>query len=482
MSTAMSLSSGAFDCGRLQVRKLTGSEGISRLFRFDVEVVCFAEPGPMAASMLGAEVTIELRPAEPGEEAPAAVRRVHGMVIAVRDLLAAHRSDRVFRLTVAPRAHRLTLVEMQDVFLDATVPSILGDKLARAGLTGADVAMRLEGSPPKRDFVVQYKESDLAFVSRLAEHAGISFYFEHEDDLDRLVFTNFAQGFGPAGEPPVLPFRDTGAELSVFALEADHALVPSRYVVSDYDYRKPLVDLTATHTLAGAYEGAVIEYGTHHRTQEEGRALSAIRAEERQTSELVYTGRSAVPALAAGHRFRLAEHPDMEPVDLLVVEVTHEAMQVVGMSGVAGERSYVNAFRAVPANRTYRPPRVTPRPRIGGLVTGIIQPGPLGQGKHARVDDQGRYWVRLLFDATAPDDRPASHPVRMLQNHVGESYGTHFPLKPGVEVLVAFLDGDPDRPLIVGAVPNPIKPSPVTSTEPGMHRTRTATGVTVEMK
>ena len=89
--------------------------------------------------------------------------------------------------------------------------------------------------------------------------------------------------------------------------------------------------------------------------------------------------------------------------------------------------------------------------------------------------------MRFLFDTTPPGERPASRPVRMIQNHVGEDYGTHFPLKPGVEVVIGFIDGDPDRPLIVGAVPNPIKPSPVTNADPGVHRIRTSTGITVDM-
>src|SRR5262249_41818744 len=149
---------------------------------------------------------------------------------------------------------------------------------------------------------------------------------------------------------------------------------------------------------------------------------------------------------------------------------------VPGLRGAEGEGlGYFNTFRAIPADRTYRPPRVTPRPRIAGLVTGIVAPGPAGaEARYAPIDEQGRDLIRLPFDVAPPGERPPSRPVRMIQNHAGENYGTHFPLKIGTEVVLAFIDGDPDRPLIVGAVPNPIKPSPVTGANPNVHRIRTS--------
>ncbi len=125
---------------------------------------------------------------------------------------------------------------------------------------------------------------------------------------------------------------------------------------------------------------------------------------------------------------------------------------------------------------------MTPRPRIAGLIPAIVDAGAVGgTPKYAQLDAEGRYSVRFLFDTTPSGERAASRPVRMLQNHAREGYGTHFPLKPGIEVAIGFIDGDPDRPLIVGAVPNPIKPSPVTNENPGVHRIKTSTGITVDM-
>ena len=191
--------------------------------------------------------------------------------------------------------------------------------------------------------------------------------------------------------------------------------------------------------------------------------------------------RATCPTLAAGERRTLEGHADLPDLELLLTEVEHRASLVVAGSGTEGEASYKNTFRAVPGGQTYRPPRITPRPSVPGLVHGIVVAGPHGGDKYAQIDAQGRYVVRFLFDTATTEGRAASRPIRMMQNHSGESYGTHFPLRPGAEVLIAFINGDLDRPVIVGTVPNPAKPAAVTGTEPGMHRIRTGAGIFIDL-
>ena len=476
----LTLESSHFSCDGLEVRKLSGKEAIGRLFDFEIEVVSQGQGGPSAEAMAGAHVTLVME-RYPGPGASwHGVRRVEGILAEVEDLLATHADLRAYRVRLVPAAFALTLVETQDIFMGHPVPDIIRGKLEAVNL-GATVDMRLHGAYAPREFVVQYKESDLAFVSRLAEHLGISFYFPHTEDGQKIVFTDNASGFSLVDGAESIPYRARGDRCDVFALTALHRVVPSYYAVRDYNYRAPQVDITGEHEVP-AFAGGVIEFGAHHKTPEEAKALARVRAEERLATQLVYAGRSGVPALAAGMRVTIADHPDLGSVDVLVTEVEHEATLVVGAKDAPEASGYVNTFRAIPADRTYRPPRTTPKPRVAGLVTGIVDPGPAGPGAtYAQLDDQGRYLVRFLFDTTPPDERPASRPVRMIQNHAGENYGTHFPLKPGVEVVIAFIDGDPDRPLIVGAVPNPIKPSPVTNANPGIHRIKTSTGITVDM-
>jgi type VI secretion system secreted protein VgrG len=398
----------------------------------------------------------------------------------VDDLLAATSDTRTYRLRVVPRLFALTLVELHEIFIDTSVPGIVEAKLSAMELM-EDTELRLSGSYPVREFVVQYGETDLAFLSRLTEHAGISYLVKPGDAAGKVIFTDHAAGFPWIDEGAPIAFSPKGAHRDVYELSVKRRVVPAYYATRDYNYRAPHVDLVGEYELAEGLAGGIIEFGCHTKTPEEGKALARIRAEERLASQLVYSGESNLPNLFAGARFKLHDHPDLPSLELLITEIMHDATQVVSAGGDEKTPSYRNTFQAIPADRPFRPERITPRPRISGLITGVVD-SPAGAGaKYAPIDDQGRYLVRFYFDAGSQGQRAPSRPVRMLQNHVGANYGTHFPLRPGVEVAVGFVNGDPDRPMIVGAVPNPHKPSPVTSATPGVHRIQTASGIVVDM-
>jgi type VI secretion system secreted protein VgrG len=472
------LTSNDFPCEKVQIHSITGREGISRLSSFELEIVSTDPDEPTSEGMAGAEVTLIISN-EGGE-----LRRVHGIVAEVVGMLETEVDSRVYRLRVAPRAHRLTLVETQEIYMDLTVPEIIQQKLALVGLGPGDVEMRLRESYPRLEFVVQYKETDLAFISRLAEHVGISFFFEHDDDrdVDRLVFTD-GGGFQPVPGRESVPFRPRGEQRDVFHLEERTRLIPTNYVLQDYNYRTPQLDLTATHESQVGYGGGVVEHGAHFKTPEAGKALAKVRAEEREATRHVYSGKSAACELRAGGKLRLEGHARRDGLDLLLVEVQHRLVQPTTIHAGEDGDGYVNSFEAIDAALTYRPPRITPRPRIHGLITGVVEQEPEAPpGDYAKIDEQGRYTVKFLFDTAPPGQRKASRPVRMLQPHAGPDYGMHFPLKPGIEVLLGFIDGDPDRPLIVGAVPNPETPSPVTRTNSLANRIKTASGIELEMK
>jgi type VI secretion system secreted protein VgrG len=365
------------------------------------------------------------------------------------------------------------------------VPDIVKQKLALVDLGATDVEARLSDAYAARDFVVEYKETDVAFVSRLTEHLGVSFFFETRDGKDVLVLGDSPSAFRPAPGAERLPFRPRGEATGVFALEKKREIMPAMWVVQDYNYRLPRVDLTSTDEVHGAYAGGVVEYGAHVKTPAESAALAKARAEEREAACRYFVGESDRTELAAGATFVLEGHPRL-PGDqaLLVVEVEHRLVQVVGTFGGKQVEHYKNTFRAVDASTRYRPPRTTPRPKIHGVVTALVEPKADGTlGSVADIDDWGRYTIRFYFDTSPLGERQkSSHAVRMIQQHAGPNYGTHLPLKAGIEVLVVFVDGDPDRPLVVGAVHNPVTPNPVVSSDPHKHRVKTASGILIEMR
>jgi type VI secretion system secreted protein VgrG len=472
------LVSKAFDVSKVQIRRIVGREAISQPFSFDVELVVSEMNGLDGNEVIGALVALVW------EQNNLEVRTVHGMVTTFVDLLDTEPAHSSYRLRVVPRLHRLTFVDTQEVFLDTNVPDLVRHKLSLVNLVGDDASYRLMEPYPERDIIVQWRETDLAFVSRLLEHLGISYYFDHDNGKDQLVFTDHNDGFARLERLPFAAWQGRGERTDVFRIEAERHLFPAMYAVLDYDYRAPHLDLTQTYEHPSGFAGGVAEYGSHHRVPQDGARLARARAEERDAQCRFFRGDSTIVGLTAGALVRLAGHPLLADVTLLIVEVTHQLTVVVGNSGGTGGEGYVNSFKAVDASRTYRPPRVTPRPRINGILTGITEPPQLGaSGRVAQIDSQGRYTVKFFFDAAAGEGRPRnSAPARMAQPHAGPDYGMHFPLKPNVEVTVSFIDGDPDRPIITSAVPNPVTASPVTRSDAVFNRIKSESGAAIEFK
>lgn len=461
----------------VRVHTLTGREAISEPFFFDIGVAC--DPGHDLPEDLQPGDDLTLVIALEGQE----IRRIHGVLDALHDDLETERDHPTYTLRLVPRISRLGLVQTQEIFLDRTVPDIIRAKFERHGFDGADVELRLLGEYPVREFVVQYQESDLAFVSRLAEHLGVSYFFEHRDGKDTIVFTDHPGGFRPAEGAAEVPFRGRGDRRDVFSLTADKRRVPTSYIVQDYNYRAPLVDLSASFDLEGGGGGGVVEYGNHVKTPEESERTARIRAEERGCRAKVFQGKSSRAEFSGGARITLTDHPRFEgPEALLLLSVEHEAhIPGFGEARSSAEHAYHNTFEAIPAAVPFRPRRVTPRPRIAGVLTGIIQAGPDGEtGGIAKLDSEGRYTVQFHFDTTAPGEQKASHPVRMAQPFAGANYGMHLPLRPGTEVLLAFSNGDPDRPVIVGALYNAASPSPVAAASAQRHQIKSSTGAIFE--
>ncbi|AKT43711.1 type VI secretion system Vgr family protein [Chondromyces crocatus] len=455
--------------GVARVAELHGREVISQLFSFDVLLVSADPEGIDSDVLAGAPATLVF---SRGEEE---LRRVHGIISSVRDQLDTESKHVTYRVTVVPRAYQLTLHETLDVFMDLSVPEIITHILEYIGLTkGTDFEFRLREEYPRRDFVVQYKETDLAFVSRLLEHLGMSFFFEHANGRDVFVVTDHNGGFQPFQGGGIANFRARGEQNDIYRLETETRLIPSQYVVRDYNYRTPQVDLTAQAETDVGHGGRVIEYGSHFKTPEEGARIAQIRAEERAAQRRVFHGAADLPELAAGATCKVEGHP-WGDVMLLLTEVEHTAKPTALAGSDEDIEPYVATFRAVRNATPYRPPRITPKPRVHGILTGAIDASDRGE-KYAQIDNEGRYRVRFIFDTWDVAGGQASRPVRMAQPHSGPGYGMHFPLRPGVEVALTCIDGDPDRPIIMGTLPNPTTPSPVVSDNAPRNIIRTGAG------
>jgi type VI secretion system secreted protein VgrG len=460
-----------------EVIGLEGEEAISSPFRFFVDVAPPADAALQAAVAGGATATLSFI------EADIVTRRIHGMVWSVRRRVAVADERPIYRLELVPRLCRATLVETQQIFMNLSVPGVIAQKLALIGLEGDDVSLVNLGSYPIREFIVQYRESDLAFCSRLAEHVGISYYFEHGEQSERLIFSDGPGGFGAAGQVETIRLAErVDAWQRVQRLDVVERVIPSNIVVYDYNYRRPDLDLVARSRIESGHGGGIVEYGGHTKTDEESAELARIRAEEILSKRIELRGESTIVNLCAGGHTLIEAPPAatglVEDTPVLIAWVRHELCA----SG-DGPARYRNEFVAHLRDHCFRPSRRTPRPRIHGYVTAVVQglPGAVG-GAPAALDEEGRYVVQFHFDGIFGSGAArTSRPVRMAQPFGGTGHGMHFPLRPGTEVLVAFADGDPDRPVILGAIPNVQTRTPVTARNSTQNRITTASGALFEI-
>lgn len=438
---------------RLDVSSLEGTDHLNQLFRFEARIVrtgvlVSAED---AAALLDAPATLRF------EEDRRVLQQVHGIVSEVSTRVDVEADSTELTVVIVPRVWRLTQQRGSEIFLARTIPQVIADKLTAIGLVlGVDFTMPLRAQYPVREFVAQHEETDHAFVSRLCEEDGIITFFEHRDGRDVWVLTDTPSTFHRI-ERPDLPVRTRRVHPAAYEIRTTLRRVPSQAEVLDYNYRTPRIALRRDRPIEKpAARGAWIEYGAHPKTPDETGEVARLRTEELGARHHVVDGKTSEASVRAGGTLRLMDAGGSEQ-DLLLVGVAFRFRSKGGAPD--DEVAWENEITCIPSAITYRPPRVTPWPEIPGLVNGVVD-GAI-KGDYAELDESGRYHLRMLYDRSGRTNLGATHPVRMMQPHAGANYGMHFPLRPGTEVLVGFVNGDPDRPIIVGSAPNPITVSPV---------------------
>ncbi len=442
-----------------------GREAVSALYRFDV---LFSLPRGVDIEMrelLSTRITLGV-----AGDGPTPVK-LHG-IVAELQLLEAMPERAYYRAVMVPEAWHLGLSAHSRIFTEATVPQIIEAVLRNAGYETDQFELRLTESYPALEHVCQYRESDLTFLSRLMEKHGLYYFFEHGDTREKLViiddqsahapFTASATRFVPWGHDATRA-RQSGIDRFRCKVSA----LPSMVRLADYDPLRPQLMLRGDAAVS-AGRGDVVLYGENLRTPDGGQRLARLRAQELLANETVYEGSGAGNPLRTGFTFELDEHPLNEcNQSYFVTELEHFGVASGGSEilqrhlGVRSSDTYSFELRAVPADVQYRAPRLTPWPRIDGVVDGVVDGG--ADSQYAQIDEHGRYKVRVFFDESDLVDGSGSTWVRMLQPHGGGTEGMHFPLRKSTEVHMLFLGGDPDRPVIVGTAPNAQKPSKITS-------------------
>jgi len=478
-----------------RVYRIDGETGISRLFVFTIHVVC-SDLDLSLKAIVGRNASLTM--VRNGEQS-----QVFGMVSECAQGRQTEFGDALFSFTLVPRLNRLALSRQHEIFGTTepiSIEGILREQLSATELRGpgsemqgrlssVDYDFRLTNSDFKRRQIVQYEESDLDFISRLSEFFGIFYYFEHLDGTDRIIFGDSSTSFTRQNPPIEIRYEDTRNTLDVdehvineFGLQI--VPLPHRCILRDYNPFKPHLDLTVETVVDPQGHGVVIEHGQRLETPDEGRKLVEIRAEELRCHSEIYKGTSNCMHLTAGHIFKLTDHyrSDLNR-EYVVTRLRHRmTMAQPGISDLnqgGTETSYRNWFECIPKSVTYRPRRITPHPMVGGLIRATIDAE--GSGVRAELDSVGRYRIRGLYDHRDVPDGKASIEVDKLEPYGGANTGLHFPLRKGTNVMVGFHNGDPDRPVIVGALHNEIQNNVVTAKDHTKNRIRTSSGVKIEI-
>jgi type VI secretion system secreted protein VgrG len=451
------------DDGVLRVREAQGSEEISGLYRFELEI--FSKKTRIKPSdVLQAKAWLGIREMIPvgGKAKNSPIAKIHGIITSFEQ------QDKLdewvrYRAVLSPTLWKLTLARHSRVFLNNSVKTLI-DKVFQP--LGVSPKTALSGTYPEREHTMQYEESDFHFLSRWTEQEGILYFFDHTSSGEEVKFADNSSAHKPIEGEAAVEYRSTPSGSLpvgvVGSLSSRSKVLPKEVVLADWDH-KTVSEVPASAPVDNNGFGKVHEYGIHPQSAAHATALAKARAEAIKSRGQVLSGTSSCRFFRSGFTFKLKNHYAFDG-EYLLTRVTHRMSQPLGIPHLKDEgETYANDFECVPASETYRPERRTPWPRIHGFLDGTVTGKKDDGGKPAPgVDPDGGYTIRMHFDKPEGGAAPAEVPaVRMAQPYAGESRGMHFPLPAQTEVLIGHKNGDPDRPVILSAVPNPKTASPV---------------------
>ena len=430
----------------LHVLRAEGLEELSRLYSFEVLVAAKSADLDLDAPVGQAAVlTLE---GQRGE------RYIHGMVRRFEETDSG-RNVAMYRVEIVPRAWRLLQRRDCRIFQGKTTQQIVGEVLRPARV---DVAFKLRGSPKPREYCVQYRESDWAFVSRLMAEEGMFYFFEHHADKHVLVVGNDAQVHPSIAGGESLLFHKPDAMVpgqeQVTGFSQGVEVTSGQVVLADYSFETPSTDLSAKKADKLDRDLELYDYPGMFEAGAAGRELAQLRLEEARATGRRGGGQSNCPALTSGHVFSLSGHhrKDVDGKRLLITRV-HHRVEKTGQDLEGGALnsncSYDNTFGCMPRNVPFRPPRLVPRPVVRGPQTAVVV-GP--DKEEIYTDKHGRVKVQFHWDRQGKWTDQSSCWMRVAQAWAGPGFGSQFIPRVGMEVVVDFLEGDPDRPLVTGCV------------------------------
>ena len=437
---------------KLLLRSFSGEERISGLFRFELEMRS-EDPGIDFSQIVGKSATITLHLSDDGK------RYLNGLVASFAYAGTVHQpgADQgfaIYHAELVPWFWILTQEVDSRIFQNKSVPDIAEQLFSDMGFS--DYKKSLTGTYDPREYCVQYQETAFAFLSRLFEDEGIFYYFEHTDGKHTLVLADdsTAAAACPSGGTLSYGAGKTWVQQEVVTrCRLEERVIPGKYAMDDFNFETPSTDLITSVDSTVALDGAkrrIYEYPGGFLKKDKGDARSKLRIEGQEAPAKLLFCDSNSRTVVSGYKVTLSGHSRTDVnADWVISRVVH-----------SGEPDhYGNSFEAFPKTVPYRPPRTTGKPIIPGTQTAIVTGK---SGEEIWTDKYGRVKVQFHWDQLGKNDENSSCWIRVAHGWAGKSWGQIFLPRIGQEVVVSFLEGDPDRPLITGSVYNAEQTVPYT--------------------
>jgi type VI secretion system secreted protein VgrG len=437
----------------LLLKSMHGVEAMSQPFQWKLDLL--SEKNDVEPDdILGKTVTIAM--SLPGGKS----RYFHGHVTEF-SLGGWRQKYNEYRAIVRPWYWLLTRTADCKIFQDKTVPQIFEEVVKQYGFT--DYQLELSGTYQPWEYCVQYRETDFNFLSRLLEQEGIYYFFLHAADKHTMVLAD-APGQHtklPGYEKvPYYPPGGTDTQRERDYLESwvwTKSVQPGSFATTDFDFEKPRKSLSGSSTIERKHSQAsyeIFDYPAELSKLEASQteATAKIRIEELQSSYLIAHGHGTAAGLGTGFRFELTNFPRKDlNIEYLITQGTYTLTVDSYETGTASGEEFAVAIEAIDAQTPFRPDRRTPKPVVQGAQTAIV----VGKaGEEIFTDKYGRVKVQFHWDRYGKQDEKSSCWIRVAQVWAGKSWGAiHIP-RIGQEVIVSFLEGDPDQPIITGRVYN----------------------------
>jgi len=422
-----------------------GDEGVSTPFLYTLDLL--SEDASIDAKKLlrtAAVVTLHLAGTTP--------RYIHGLITRFVQLGRTEDKLTAYRAEVVPWLWFLSLSSECKIFQNLSVLDIVEKIFKAHGFN--DFQIKCTKSYPKREFCVQYRETHFNFVSRLMEEEGIFYFFDHTKDKHLLTLADANSAVKPCpGQAAARMATQPGAwqdEDVVTALEREHTVQTGKITLRDHDYLQPTLQLESS--VSGDGKAEAYEYPGNYVKPDEGDRYARLRLEEHEAWRQVVRGTSTCRTFESGFRFDLKEHYRSDANQTyMLLRVQHSGHTGGYHSGEQGAAEYHNSFVAIPHSVPFRAAPTSRKPFIGGSQTAVV----VGKsGEEIWVDKHGRVKVQFHWDRDGKKDEHSSCWVRVSSAWAGKNWGVvHIP-RIGQEVIVDFLEGDPDRPIITGRVYN----------------------------